>query len=131
MTPDTLANIHAACFKTPRPWSVQEFQSLLAQSNICLFTDPQGFLLIRDLPPQAEILTIAVMPDARRQGIASRLLNEAFETIASKQLFLEVAASNQTAISFYKNMGFQETGRRPNYYKHPDGTREDALLFAR
>ena len=43
--------------------------------------------------------------------------------------FLEVRASNHTASRLYERFGFNEIGRRPNYYPAVGG-REDALVMA-
>jgi ribosomal-protein-alanine N-acetyltransferase len=45
-------------------------------------------------------------------------------------MFLEVRASNHAAIQLYSAYGFHQVGRRPHYYRLPDG-REDALVMAR
>ncbi|HEY1424268.1 MAG TPA: GNAT family N-acetyltransferase [Candidatus Acidoferrum sp.] len=83
----------------------------------------------RDLGKEAEILDVAVPENHRRQGHAFRLLSE-FPPFAGKRgvqdLFLEVRESNAAAIALYQKLGFAQSGRRPNYYHHPD---EAALLL--
>ncbi|QBX99610.1 GNAT family N-acetyltransferase [Rhodophyticola sp. CCM32] len=134
MTPAQMALIHARAFTTQRPWSVAEFKTLLAQPSTRMLPDENGFLLLRILPPDAEILTLAVLPGAQRQGIARALLNKS-ETLARAEgvtrLFLEVAAGNSSARALYRSAGFDETGTRPGYYTRPDGTRDDAVMMAR
>ena len=71
----------------------------------------------------------AVHPDARGQGIATRLILALVEDLkkqGSHCLTLEVRASNQNAISLYQKLGFSQIGRRPNYYRNP---KEDALIL--
>ncbi len=132
--PARLAAIHAACFDTPRPWSVEEFTAMLAAPGILLVTEPEGFLIGRALAGEAEILTLAVAPAARRAGVAARLLTAFLERAAgagAARAFLEVAERNAPARALYARAGFVETGRRPRYYRHPDGSRSDALVLAR
>jgi len=132
MTADELAALHAKCFTTPRPWSASEFASF--QSNAFVLTKPQGFLLGRVVADEAEILTLAVDPAARRQGIARDLLKE-FEARSIAQgatvAFLEVAADNEPAIALYISTGFEQAGHRRGYYRRPDGSGLDALVLRR
>lgn len=82
---------------------------------------------------EAELLTIAVDPAARRQGQGGYLLQAFIERarlLGSERAFLEVAADNAPAIHLYTRAGFDQTGRRKGYYHRPDGTREDALVMA-
>ena len=88
-----------------------------------------GFLITRRILQDIEILNIAVRPGARRQGAGSALLREVLEwgkSFKAEKAFLEVRASNRSAINFYTRFGFQVTGRRPRYYTAPV---EDALLL--
>jgi [ribosomal protein S18]-alanine N-acetyltransferase len=88
-----------------------------------------GFLIARRILQDIEILNIAVRPEARRQGAGSALLHEVLEwgkSFKAEKAFLEVRASNQTALKFYVRFGFEVTGRRLRYYTAPV---EDALLL--
>lgn len=88
-----------------------------------------GFAVASLLPPQAELETIAVAPQAQRQGIARRLfatLSGQLRAAAITEVTLEVRASNQYAIALYHSLGFIEAGRRPRYYADPV---EDAVLL--
>jgi ribosomal-protein-alanine N-acetyltransferase len=65
------------------------------------------------------IVTIDVAPEARREGVASELLNAAetrLRTAGVKGVRLEVAENNDSAIAFYKQHGFLEVGRKAGYY---------------
>ena len=89
-----------------------------------------GFLVARLVPPEMEILNLAVDSTARRRGTGRALLAEALHWAAGNgahKAFLEVRASNLAAIDFYESRGFQIAGRRTNYYSAPV---EDALRFA-
>ncbi len=133
MTPNELAEIHKACFTTPRPWSAQEFAALTADTNTDLLSAEGGFALIRSVAGETELLTIAVIPGFRRRGIAAhliRLLCDMAKSRGSEQVFLEVSAENKPAIALYEKAGFLRTGLRPKYYKSPEGTRIDAVVMA-
>jgi len=132
VTPEALARLHAACFTTPRPWSAAEFAALLDGPGVFLLTHPQGFALGRALAGEAELLTLAVDPAARRRGIGRELL-AAFEAGARDQrateAFLEVAADNAAGCALYRAAGYSEAGRRPGYYQAPDGAKIGALVL--
>jgi tRNA threonylcarbamoyl adenosine modification protein YeaZ len=93
----------------------------------------KGFILCRSIAGEAEILTIAVDPVARRRGWGAALVEMAAgiatETRA-EALFLEVAADNLAAIALYQSTGFSKVGLRKGYYPHPDGAK-DALVMRR
>lgn len=131
-TPQDLAALHARAFKTPRPWAAEEFASLLSQEFVFLVSVPTGFALGRAIAGEAELLTIAVDPDARRSG-AGRTLMSLFENEAiareSTESFLEVAEDNLAALSLYRGGGYRESGRRRGYYRSQNGVILDALVF--
>ena len=74
---------------------------------------------------ESDILTLAVDPRARRQGIASALLRE-MRRECPGQIFLEVRSSNTAARQLYQRLGFEVLGRRPVYYSNPP---EDAIAM--
>ena len=81
------------------------------------------------LVDEVHIATIATHPDFRRQGIAQALLVDVLRTCAEEgavSSFLEVRASNAVAQTMYRKFGYEETGRRPRYYKDNG---EDAILM--
>ena len=73
---------------------------------------------------------MAVRPDCRRQGIGDRLLDTfcRFGQAHLAFLSLEVRPSNAAAVALYAKHGFQEEGRRKDYYTEP---KEDALILTR
>jgi ribosomal-protein-alanine N-acetyltransferase len=82
-----------------------------------------GFVVVRVVLSEAEILNLAIEAPQRRSGQASRLLEEVLITLRRagvQRIFLEVRASNAAAIAFYQRHGFAEIGRRPGYYRDPD-----------
>lgn len=135
MTPGSMAALHAACFETPRPWRRDEFADLLASPHV--FAHARGeeaFILGRIAGPEAEVLTLAVAPAARRQGVA-RALIRAFEATArargAEEAFLEVAADNTAAIALYLAEGYAESGLRRDYYTTPSGGHVAARILSR
>ena len=88
-----------------------------------------AFLIARQVADEAEVLNLAVLTEARRQGLASALLAATmnqFRNSGVLRIFLEVRESNQPAIAFYAKHGFTSTGRRKAYYRNPV---EDALCM--
>ena len=133
MNPDELAEIHRLSFlDAPRPWAAAEFVSLLESSSVELFLETGGFALCRIAGPEAELLTIAVHPDFRRQGIGQKLLTELHrfaKASGADDIFLEVSAKNPGAKALYENSGYSTQGRRKDYYILPNGQKNDALVM--
>lgn len=130
-TATRLAALHAAAF--PAPWDAGAFEALLTQSGVFVIEQAGGFILLRAVADEAEILTLAVHPTARRQGLGARLVRSAANTAADHgvtRMFLEVADDNTPARALYDRTGFAVAGRRPAYYARPDGSRRDALIMA-
>jgi ribosomal-protein-alanine N-acetyltransferase len=129
----TLAALHAASFA--RGWDEASMaQFLAAPSCLCLVASsasaktPQGFLIARAADDEAEILTLAVLPESRRRGLARALLAEAIATLSAagaKRLFLEVEESNVPARRLYQTFGAVPVGERKAYYEHG----ADASIF--
>ena len=129
-----LAAIHAVCFTLPRPWNAREIRALLDSPHVFALTESGGFLMGRAAAGEAELLTLAVLPAARRHGLGMRLVHD-FVTMArsrdATRAFLEVAAGNAPALALYERAGFGQVGRRKAYYKVSDGRTEDALVLSR
>ena len=133
MTPEELARLHASCFEdAPRAWSAEEFEALLADTSIRFHWAAHGFAVVRQVSDEAELLTLAVDPAHRRQGIARAVLKEAL-SVAHDQgaaaMFLEVGEDNVGAHALYVATGFVEVGRRKDYYASPKGRRISALVM--
>jgi ribosomal-protein-alanine N-acetyltransferase len=85
-----------------------------------------GFWLVAG---ETHISTIAVHPDARREGLGELLLTQVIDLAQEQEaefVTLEVRESNVAAQRLYEKYGFQRTGRRKRYYTD---TREDALIM--
>lgn len=92
-----------------------------------------AYCLFSRVLDEAELLRIATEPTAQRRGVASALLSHARSALhaeGTRQLFLEVRASNMPAQQLYQRDGWHMTGRRKDYYPQTGG-REDALIFSR
>ncbi|WP_301836797.1 ribosomal protein S18-alanine N-acetyltransferase [Pseudidiomarina terrestris] len=90
----------------------------------------RGFYILQRVHDEITLMDLAVHPDAQGQGIGGRLIQH-LQTLASNRqgiLWLEVRASNQTALGLYARSGFTIAGRRKNYYPLNGGS-EDAILM--
>ncbi len=132
-----MAAIHAQVFAAGaeaaawgRPWGEDSFAIQLGLPGALGFIDSSGgMLLARVLGPEAELLTIAVIPEARRRGLGAALLSLAMSEAASagaERIVLEVGTTNEAAFALYKKAGFALVGLRRAYY----ADRSDALLLA-
>lgn len=129
MTPHDLDLIHSAAFTASRPWGAQEFATLLSNPHIQLFARPTGFALVQLIAGEAELLTIAVHPDAQRMGIGQQLMDDWMKAVDVNQAFLEVAADNTPAQHLYTANGFVEIARRKSYYARKTGETIDAIVM--
>lgn len=125
-----LARIHQAAFAPhARGWSASEIGALA--SDGALYAGDQGFILLRRVLDEAEILTIAVAPSAQGHGAGKALLAFALRDCGAAEMFLEVAQDNAAAIALYKSAGFAEVGRRKGYYVRDGGAPVDAIVMRR
>ena len=136
-----LPAIHGEDFA--RPWSGQEFVSLIAQEPVFGFAawqvgrraaGPAGFVLARLAAGEAEILTIAVRRAMRRLGLGRELMEAVLRELHAQRaevLFLEVDETNAPAIALYRKLGFREVARRPAYYDRTDEAKTAALVMRR
>lgn len=88
-----------------------------------------GYIGAKTAPPEADMMKLAVVPEARRQGVASALIREMIHTLAAQGITaftLEVRPSNTGAVLLYEMLGFARAGIRPGYYFHP---KEDAFIL--
>jgi len=74
---------------------------------------------------EAHIGNVAVLPQFRRRGFATRLLNALYKKAGVSKFTLEVSVSNEAAICLYKTHGFEQAGLRKAYYKNGG----DALIL--
>ncbi|MEJ0046851.1 MAG: GNAT family N-acetyltransferase [Rhodospirillales bacterium] len=128
--PALMAAVHATAFLPDEAWGTAIFAGHLSmQGTFGFLHEAGGVVLARAAADEAEILTLAVAPEARRRGVARGLLRAAVEaarTRGAATLFLEVSAANSVARALYESEGFAPVGKRRGYYE--DGT--DALVLA-
>lgn len=86
-----------------------------------------GYILFYLIPPELQILNVAVKKSARNQKIGSLLIKSALECENINLITLEVRESNTPAINLYKKFGFKTDGVRKNYYTQP---KENAVLMS-
>jgi ribosomal-protein-alanine N-acetyltransferase len=126
-----LAALHAAAFEAAERWDAAAIATLLGlPGTFGLHIPGAGFILARVAADEAEILTLAVIPQARRRGHAGTLLAGAMAGAllrGAAAMFLEVSERNTAARGLYAGAGFAEAGRRRRYYA--DGA--DALVLRR
>lgn len=133
---EELEKLERICFS--RPWSrkmlAEELENqcaafLVAQDSIT--QQVMGYAGLLVMADEGYITNVAVFPEFRRQGVAAKLI-AVFENFARGNklafLTLEVRPSNTAAIALYKGFGFEQVGRRKNYYDLP---KEDALILTK
>jgi ribosomal-protein-alanine acetyltransferase len=117
---------------SPRPWSDASFLEELDRADrrylVALAPDVVGFAGLALQAGDAHVMTVAVDPDAQRQGIGRRLVRgllAAASEAGAAAATLEVRTSAAAALRLYRSAGFEAVGVRPGYY--PDG--EDATIM--
>lgn len=133
---EELEKLERICFL--RPWSrkmlAEELENqcaafLVAEDSVSgRVLGYAGLMVVAD---EGYITNVAVFPEYRRQGIAAQILQVFLQFAAANHLAfltLEVRPSNAAAIALYQGFGFEEVGRRKNYYDLP---KEDALILTK
>jgi ribosomal-protein-alanine N-acetyltransferase len=126
-----LAMLHESSF--PAPWTKTAIRDLLAGPGVFAWLSKEGFVLARAAGGEAEILTLAVAPSARGQGLGCALLRSAAVHAASlgaTRVFLEVGTDNPAALALYAGLGFERVGQRKGYYFAPGGEGRDAWVLS-
>lgn len=119
----------------PFGWTLRNFSDAHASGNTLtvLTVDgvTSGIAAVMHVLDESELLEIAVQPAMQGRGYGKALLAQAIALArrnGAVRMFLEVRESNARARKMYTSFGFEETGRRKNYYPTEDG-REDAILM--
>lgn len=139
MRPDHLAAVmpyEREMFGT-EAWTESAYRSELADVRQRYYVAAEiggelvGWAGVMVLAPEAEILTVGVVPTARRQGIGRALLAALIDEAVRRgatEIFLEVRVDNIGARAMYERDGFVEVGIRRGYY---DAGRVDAVVMRR
>jgi ribosomal-protein-alanine acetyltransferase len=119
-------------------WSERSYREEIADARNRYYVaveGPDGVLLgwagVLVIAGTADVLTVGVVPSARRRGLARRMLAALCTEAARRgatEIFLDVRVDNESAIALYRNEGFAELGRRRGYY---DAGRVDSLVMRR
>jgi ribosomal-protein-alanine N-acetyltransferase len=132
---ETLASLHAQAFD--KPWAAAEISRLLENPAVFALIsrdpDPRGFVMAWAAAGDAEMLTVAVVPDARRRGVGASLVTAAGVAAlvrGAASMHLEVAETNAAARALYAKLGYEEAGRRHAYYAGEGGS-IDAIVMRR
>ncbi len=124
-----------------QPWKRRALESertspgalafVLKTSERAAQSDVAAYIFLRRQMDEVHIMKLAVTPELRRQGLASRLVAQALAEARREggiRAILEVRPSNTAAIGLYRRLGFRSIGKRKRYYG-PTG--EDALVMAK
>lgn len=118
------------------PWNAETFDSLLTRDNVEMMVMERaqvvvGYGVLWCIHDHGELANIAVDESLRGRGLGSRLLDALLAVAVDRgvrNLYLEVRESNERASKLYARRGFQEVGRRRDYYESP---KEDARVLMR
>ena len=120
----------------PFPWGLGNFGDSIASGYSCwvcrVSGELAGYFVVMVAVDDAHLLTISVGEKHQRLGFGARLLRHAMcvaHAGGARRLLLEVRPSNAKALALYRHFGFQQIGRRRDYYP-ADGGREDALVLS-
>ena len=129
---EAMAEAERRCF--PDPWSFRLLSELLVSPYDSVFVLVSentllGYVNVRVLGDEAELMRIAVVPEERGKRCGLTLLRAGLAEMCARgaeAATLEVRAGNTAAIRLYEKHGFLLAGRRRNYYEKPV---EDALIY--
>ena len=137
MRPEDVAEvsrIEASAYEFP--WTEGIFRDCLRAGYGCwvLSRDAEllGYGVLSVAAGEAHVLNVCIAPRVQGEGHGRRLMKRLIDLARwhqAQRIFLEVRPSNPRAIRLYDDLGFNEIGRRPNYYPARHG-REDALVMA-
>lgn len=137
---DAVMDVMASAFD-PRfgeGWTRSQCAGILPLSGVMLMLardedgEVHGFSLLRTVADEAELLLLAVAPQAQRRGVGGSLLDHFIghgRCNGIRRLHLEVRDGN-SAVAMYQAFGFKAEGRRAKYYSGQDGSQHDALTMA-
>ena len=130
---DAVLKIEYAAFT--HPWTRGIYLDALKSYEVWLMFEGSqqvGHGVINVINDEAHLLNITVKPESQGRGLGllllEKLMKRAYE-LNGRECFLELRDSNRSAYRLYERYGFNEIGRRRDYYPAVGG-REDALVMA-
>ena len=119
------------------PWPEKIFYDCIDNNYLCrvlvLNSCVIGYVISSIVLDECHIMNLCIKKKFRGLGYGGYLLSELHQEIKKLEcrvIFLECRPSNASALSLYKNAGYNEAGLRKNYYPVPNG-HEDALILAK
>ena len=122
-----LADLHARSFD--KGWSANDVSKLMENPAVFAVVSQEhdalhGFAVAWVAAGDSELLTLAIVPEARRRGLGVELVEATAARAVARgagSMHLEVAEDNAAARALYEKLGFAQTGRRPGYYATANG----------
>lgn len=117
------------------PWSHKLYTDALTRYQCWIMergAQHIGHAVMQYIVDEAHLLNIVIGVEQQSQGYGRQLLEfvlEQAEQQGSKECYLELRQSNHAAYALYEQLGFNEIGRRNNYYPAAQG-QEDAIVMA-
>ena len=131
---DAVASIEGRAYEFP--WTLGIFRDCMRAGYQCWVLvrggHVVGYGVLSIAANEAHVLNVCVAPEEQGQGLGKRLMQRLVDLARwhrAERVYLEVRPSNPRAIALYDALGFNEIGRRPNYYPSRRG-REDAIVMA-
>lgn len=134
-----VAEIEKSCFS--KPWSISAIEAELENPNAHFYVlsvedgtaDDKivGYGGMHIILDEAYIANIAVLPEFRKNGFGKAITIQLINTALNHNcefISLEVRPSNTTAVKMYSLLGFEEVGKRKNFYSSPT---EDGLIMTK
>lgn len=133
---EDMVALHKAGFDVA--WDLATFLDLLNNDLIWVVTGATqnnlaGFIVVRHILDEAEVITLVVARNAQGKGVGSALLASAVDHLLMRrvtQVFLEVAKDNLSAIALYLRAGFVQIAERRAYYRRKAEPNVDALVLS-
>ena len=131
----SIEELEKLCFSSP--WTQEQLKKQMKDHMhefIAAVSDDVGvlgYVSMMYVLDEGYIANVAVSPEHRRKGIADQIINNLClicDELELSFVTLEVRATNTAAISLYTKHGFEQVGRRKNYYDLP---KEDAILMTK
>ncbi len=121
----------------PFPWSYASFVNCVACGYDCWVMRDEsevmiGYFIVMKVIDEAHLLTFAVRSGSQGRGFGRIMLEKVIEItheLGMESVFLEVRPSNRRAWDLYERFGFEEIGRRKNYYQAEGNAREDCIMM--